>query len=348
MIVTYIRSSSYNNYAYCQMQYFINYVLGHPTQSNKKADTGTMVHKVMEVLAVLKKYKQDNPKARILKCVDDAIGEVKVGSKKLFTDEFVEELADRSFESYAAKTPHHKKPWGKSDRKRVSELAWLMLRHNEGQFDPRNRNVYYPEPHFDIPIEEDWAKFEYEVNGEKVEGQLAIKGTIDLVTLLDDETIEVVDWKTGRRLNWTTGEEKDYDSLWSDPQLLLYFYAMSKMFPDFPNRIMSIFFCQDTEGKIDPKPYSFCFDESDERRFLDMLKKRFEEIKANISPKPLDHTRKNWKCKYLCTFCKQKWPGTDENMCIYIEKHLKEHGMQETISKCTRPGFQIGFYESPG
>jgi hypothetical protein len=35
-------------------------------------------------------------------------------------------------------------------------------------------------------------------------------------------------------------------------------------------------------------------------------------------------------------------------MCIYIEKQLKEHGMDETVKRCTRPGFTLGFYESPG
>jgi len=50
MIITYVRSSSYNNYSYCEMQYFMTYVLGHQSKSGKKADMGTMVHKVMEVL----------------------------------------------------------------------------------------------------------------------------------------------------------------------------------------------------------------------------------------------------------------------------------------------------------
>ena len=30
------------------------------------------------------------------------------------------------------------------------------------------RAYTFPEPHFDIPIEEDWAKFEYEINGKKI------------------------------------------------------------------------------------------------------------------------------------------------------------------------------------
>ena len=60
MLVTYIRSSSYNNFEYCQMQYFITYVLGHQSDSGKKAEQGTMAHKAMEILAGLKKFQQDN------------------------------------------------------------------------------------------------------------------------------------------------------------------------------------------------------------------------------------------------------------------------------------------------
>jgi len=78
MLVTYIRSSSYNNYSYCQMQYFITYVLGHQPDSGKKAELGTIVHKVMETLARLKKHQQDNPKKTTLLVTDDALGDVKI------------------------------------------------------------------------------------------------------------------------------------------------------------------------------------------------------------------------------------------------------------------------------
>jgi hypothetical protein len=237
MLITYVRSSSYNNYAYCQMQYFITYVLGHQSVSGKKAELGTIVHKVMECLAGLKKADQD---------------------------------------------------------------------------------------------------------GKTVKGQLAIKGTIDLVTKVDDKTIEVIDWKTGRRLDWATGEEKTYEKLCSDPQLLLYNYAISKLFPEYEQAIMSIFFIKDGG------PFSMCFDQTDQARFLEMLKARFQEIQNNDSPKPISSDRSNWKCTKLCHFCKNDWPDTDQNMCIYIENHLKEQGMEETIKNCTRKGFDIGFYEAPG
>jgi len=328
------------------MQYFITYVLGYRSDSGRRAEQGTMVHKVMECLAALKKYQQENPKARILKIVDDAIGEVKVGKKKLYEDEFIEELAERSYESYKKDSPN---TWQPRHFKEVMDGCWLFLHHNNGQFDPRERNIYFTEPHFDIAIEEDWAKFDYEINGERVEGRLAIKGTIDLVTLVNEDTIEVIDWKTGRRLNWATMEEKTYDKLWNDPQLLLYFYAMSKLYPQFPNRIMSIFFSKDKDGKYDPRPYSMPFSKEDEPRFLEMLKNQVEKIRRNINPSMLDPTHRNFKCKTLCHFCKNKFnSGDSDNMCKTVYNSLRTDGYDKTVAKYTRDGHNIGYYEAPG
>jgi hypothetical protein len=91
-----------------------------------------------------------------------------------------------------------------------------------------------------------------------------------------------------------------------------------------------------------------CFDKEDHGRFLKMLKKKFEDIKANNTPKPLSQNRDSWKCTKLCHFYKNKWPNTDQNMCMYIENNLKKEGMDNTIKKCSREGFDIGFYSAPG
>ena len=339
MIVTYIRSSSYNGYDYCQMQYFLTYVLGHRSDSGKKADLGTMVHKVMEVLAGLKKFQQDNPRKKYLVVKDDAVDEVRIHKDELLTKQCVEDLVDLSFNSYKKGSKHK---WTPADRKEVSRLSWLALDWNDGQFDPRYRDIVDPEPHFDIPIEEDWAKYEYEMpNGEVIQGRLAIKGTIDLVTKVDDDTIEVIDWKTGRRLDWATGQEKDFKKLTTDAQLLLYNYAISKLYPDYKQAIMSIFFIKDGG------PFSMCFDKSDQDKFLDMLKNRFEEIKANVSPKPLREDRSHWKCTKLCHFYKNDWPGTDTPICIHVGNKLKSDGLEKTVKDCTKKGFSIGYYEAP-
>lgn len=339
MIVTYIRSSSYNNYAYCQMQYFITYVLGHQADSGKKAEVGTIVHKVMEVLAKSKQCIQDNPKKSKIIIDDDALGSLEVKKSELYTKSFVDSLLQQSFLSYSSASKHN---FTKADNNDCLKLVWDTLNYNDGQFDPRNRHVVAAEPHFDIPIEEDWAKYTYEIDGKIVNGQLAIKGTIDLVTDSADGIIEAIDWKTGRRLDWATGEEKTYEKLHSDPQLLLYNYAISKLFPSYKQSIMTIFFIKDGG------PFSICFDKSDETKFLNMLKDRFQDIQKNNTPKPISEKRDNWKCTKLCHYCKNNWPESDQNMCIYIENSLKSKGMEQTIKDCSRPGFDIGFYSAPG
>ena len=76
MIVEYIRSSSYNNWEYCELQYFITYNLGYQSPSGKKAQLGTMIHKVMECLAACTKDIQVNPatKSTPRHIEDDALG----------------------------------------------------------------------------------------------------------------------------------------------------------------------------------------------------------------------------------------------------------------------------------
>ena len=109
----------------------------------------------------------------------------------------------------------------------------------------------------------------------------------------------MVDWKTGRRLDWATGEEKTYEKLLVDPQLLLYNYAISKAFPEYEQSIMTIFYIKDGG------PFSMCFDKSDQDKFLGMLKDTFQSIKANNKPKPLSSKRNHWKCTKLCHFYKE-------------------------------------------
>ena len=340
MIVTYIRSSSYNNYDYCQMQYFITYALGHRSGSGKKAQLGTVVHKVMECLASCKKKLQDNPDKKSLYINDDAIGKVNFTPKSLFTKTFVNKVLDRSYAHYTESCTHK---YTGADIKFCRKSTEDGLDYNDGQFDPRKRNVVDTEPQFDIVIDEPWAKFKYKMpDGKEVEGQLAIKGTIDLVTQVDEKIIEVIDWKTGRRLNWATGEEKTYEKLLEDPQLLLYNYAISKLYPNYDQSIMTIFYTRDGG------PFSMCFDELDREKFLEMLKKRVKQIQRNDFPQLCSRNRTHFKCTKLCHFYKNNWPGTNTSMCEHVEEHLKAFGHDETVAMCTKEGFNVGYYEAPG
>ena len=155
MIVTYIRSSSYGNYDFCQMQYFMTYVLGYRSESGKKAQQGTACHKVMECLAACKKELQDNPDSKTLSITDDALGQLEFTPRKLGTKKFVAQLMKDSYEHYTSQDSHKYYP---ADFRFCEKQVETALTFNKGQFDPRNRNIVDTEPTFDIEIEEDWAK----------------------------------------------------------------------------------------------------------------------------------------------------------------------------------------------
>ena len=340
MITTYFRSSSLNNWKYCELQYFMTYVLGHYSPSGKKADLGTITHAVFETLAICKKRTQFNKRSK-MKITQEPLGDFSFTEDELFTDDFVNKVLDRSFEFYKSNSKHNE--FNEKDYQFCYKMVWDTLAYNKGQFDPRNRKIIDTEPHFDIPINEPWAKFTFDGPDGPISGNLAIKGTIDLVTELPDGTIEVIDWKTGQRLDWATGERKDYDKLMKDTQLLLYHYAIGKLYPKYRYTLMTIFFCRDGG------PFTLAFDKDDDEYFLNnTLKSMFEEIRANQKPKPVSQDRNSFKCQKLCHYYKTNWPGTEKTMCHHIEDQIKTIGMTETVKNFSKPGFTIGKYKDPG
>ena len=101
MITTYFRSSSLNNWKYCELQYFMTYVLGHYSPSGKKADLGTITHAVLETLAICKKRTQFNKRSK-MKITQEPLGDFSFTDDELFTEAFVNKVLDRSFEFYKA------------------------------------------------------------------------------------------------------------------------------------------------------------------------------------------------------------------------------------------------------
>jgi hypothetical protein len=223
-------------------------------------------------------------------------------------------------------------------------------------FDPRNRDIVQSEQRFDIEIKKEWSKYDYEINGEKLKGHLAIKGTIDLITKVNDSTLEIIDWKTGRRLDWATGQEKTQEKLQNDPQLRMYHYAISHLYPEYDHIMVSINFIND--GGV----FSICYDKSDLPKTEMMLCNKFEKIKK--SKKPI--LSKTWKCSKLCHFGKTTFENTDilpiieyrehqttphgkmMTKCEQIKHDIDLKGMGPVVDEYTAPGYSVGYYKPPG
>lgn len=329
----------------CEQQYFIEYVLGLRGPSNKKADKGTITHKVLEILAIIKKCQQDN----IDSFDDDVVGIVKI------KDYCLEHIIEIVYKYYTDKFSHHE--WKNVDFVDCRDWVYKAINCNNGMFDPRNRDILSPEQHFDIVIEKPWAKYSFDSTEGLLEGYLGLKGTIDLITRIDDNTLEVIDWKTGKRLDWATGQEKTHEKLQTDPQLMIYHYAISKIFPQFDNIIITIYFINDGG------PFSIMFDKNDLAKTEDMLRNKFDTIKKTRKPR----LHQTWMCNKLCHFGKTSFSNNDVVLpileyrdgqvckkdapmtkCEQIKHDIELKGIDKVVEQYKSPNHSFGKYKAPG
>ena len=379
MIIQYMRSSSYNNWDFCQMQYYLTYVLGYRYPSVQKAEQGTIVHKVLECLAVIKKELQQNPKTN--KINDEQLGVIKFNPKNFVKSSFlkpseiakvnlsrkakttyksactveqghmrrgvgiVEDIFERSFTYYKDKSIHH---WQPAHRRDCHNFTWMALDFKNGMLDPRLRTIVDAEPKFDIVIDRPWAKYEFTTaEGDKKTGNLAIKGTIDLITEVAPRILEIVDWKTGLRVDWGAKGRvmpvKTYEKLCEDPQLMLYYLAARHMYPDAEAIILSIFYVRDGG------PFSLSFDDDTVSKMEGLLEQRFNEIRSCEQPKLLDPSQKHFKCAYLCPFSKNYFEGHEsKNMCHHADREIQLHGLEHVRKTYKKEGHSTEVYDAPG
>ena len=352
--VTYIRSSSYNTHDMCPMQHFSEYVLGWTGLSGLAADKGTIVHKFMEILAAWKKTHQDGKKT----FKDDILGTCTINKKlnyfKVKKEKFdVDKLRDWVYNYYKEGCPHH--DWKPADYRDIKLWCEMALTFNKGRFHPLEQNILVAEQHFDLEIQEDWATYDYPEYGLK--GNLRIKGTIDLIVHDDDDTIEIIDYKTGQCKNWATGERYTWESLHHSFQLRLYHYVASILFPD--KQIMTTIYYVKDGG-----PFTIPLGKEDIPETLRMLQEKFETIRDTEVPQ----VKKSWMCKRLCHQGKSTFEDTNVTPLVQqknTSKFFSSYG--ETMCKCdqllytlehrpvdviiqnmTKEGHHVSNYKAPG
>lgn len=308
MLIVYLRSSSYKEEDSCPHSYFLRYVLDIPAPANKAAAKGTIVHKALELLGLCNKAKKEGKES----IHDDLLGKVEVA--KCNPQFCIGAAFDGINKDKALKD---------SDLDDCIEWMWMVLSDNNGMFDPRQLNIKDCEVQFDIEITEPWAYYKYHVKNVVLEGNLKLKGTIDLIIDHGDGVIELLDWKTGRRWDWDKNKEKTYEDLKNDPQLHLYYYAARKLYPEAKTIIVTIHFIKDGG------PFSIHFDDDTVKRAEQLIKNKFETIKNTVKPKQVF----TWKCSRLCHFGKTTQPGTNITICDHFAKELQLKGMNKVVDE---------------
>ena len=338
MIVSYLRSSSFNSHEFCPQQFYLDYVLGIKEDPNIKTVKGTIVHRVLEAIANTKIVDQE----------DGYFYEDKIAGKvQLLRSDCpprvivhdLESIVERCYDHFAAK--HTIFDWSIEDYNDC--LLWTNKVLSDTTISPLYRNVLEAERKFDFPVKREWANFRYEADEVPawtgtLEGQLGIKGTIDLITEDEPGVIEVIDWKTGRRYDWGKKVVKDYYKLKQDPQLRIYHYVMKQLYPD-KQVLITIYFINDGGAFTVP------FDDRDMAETEEMLKEKFLHIKRTIRPQ----LHKAWHCTKFCYFGRHNMIGkrtTDEQntICAHIHREIMSKGINQVTQEYTVPGFSLNSY----
>ena len=298
MIITYLRSSSYGTHCMCEQQYFLEYVLGYKSPSNKKADKGTICHKILEILAHIKLCQQNNTNSY----VDDILGPINVNKYDL------DEIIDSVYSYYSSQFKHH--VWEPKDLKDCRAWSHKALIDHNGIFDPRSRNIVRPEQHFDIEIDKPWANYEFDTKDGIIKGKLAIKGTIDLITKVNDHIIMSINFINDGGAFSMCYDKKDLSS--TENLIRQKFEEIKK--------------CKQPRLSKTWKCNKLCY----------FGKNNFSQTNKDILP--IIEYRDNETCKR----------GSEMTICEQIKHDIDLKGIKTVVDEYTFPGYSVGKYKAPG
>jgi hypothetical protein len=303
----YLRSSSANTFKDCEFQYFLEYVLGIQSPSGKKAVLGTICHLVLEIMA---KHKR-NGRAPDKYCDPEYL-------LRICWDRITKEETHIQFD----------------EKKDYRFCEKTLEKAIVSKYNPLKLKIMDPERQFVLPLEDPRFTTTYHdlLNKTKETIQIEIRGTIDLVCHKNADTLHIVDYKTGKRKCWITGEEKD-DSFIQDKdvQARIYALAASRLYPKYKKIIVTIYYINDG-GAV-----SGTFTKKDHAETYNILKDIIDEIKSNQFPSRIKEERPKdtWKCKYVCPFGERESNKLSNgvSVCNNIYGYMVQHGINDTIRK---------------
>lgn len=268
--------SSYKSWDGCPHNYWIENNLGYRWQPHIKADMGTAVHLALEIMAMIKLEQQKDPN----------FARLSLPKRNM---DFAADTPPSELLDYAIK----RKPEGFFDEEQIDKMHEYLdtaLGFSGGEYDPRNRKIIASEKRISIPIPRDWALISKGSEEEK-EKRFKMTGIMDVVSEVDKDTLEVLDYKTANIKNFDTGRNKTYADHYEDIQLRMYHWAAAQMYPEYKNIIVSIFYFPSKNV------FNIGFSQEDLEKTIDMLRDRYQEIAACDEPK---RNIRYFFCNKLC------------------------------------------------
>jgi len=263
MLVNKFSSSLIDTYKFCPFKYWLQYVIGLESSGSGKAATiGTIVHQALELAARLKKR-----------------GKVNVDPEWLFERSW-DENPHPDLRKFTSK--------GLSADYKKAKASFFKVIEDEF-YNPYNLKIIDAERWFEIEL----PGPEWEVKKDGKTKQLAVRGFIDLIHKLSNDTIEIVDYKTGNRKSPFDSKEMDFYNLTKKLQAKIYFMAAKILFPQYKNCVVTFYYTSDGG------PTTIGLSNGDVPSILSELYDIFKTIKSDS----LIRRNRSWKCK-LCNFSK--------------------------------------------
>lgn len=287
-----ISASGFDVYSDCQWRYFLQYALYQRSDAGPAAAIGTLAHKVFELLG----------KASIVKHRKDS---------KIWDFSYLWEICfNRYYKSIGATE-------GIKDDK-LRKVCKGMHELLKGRYTPVSDKTIAVEVPFEIPLED--PKFLINAKGQPKE-YFKIRGRIDRVDKIDDETIEIIDFKSGSRDIFGAKIRQKKDAIYlyeKEIQPKLYHLASTHLYGWAKNVLVTFIYF--TDGGAVTIPFS----PSDIENTKNILFRRYNAIKANNDPQ---RTR-SWKCTVLCDHGKS-------GQCDAIWQEKQQVGLQFLEQKYT-------------
>jgi len=300
MLFTHATASRIKSYKECEFKYFLEYMLQFPPlrAGNIYSDKGSAVHEALEKYVNAMRGNVDNVSAEQWGEIAELNWEKALAAyyakSKLW--EIDTRRPDKGGYPHPVEKSCESCPWATKDNR--CEIADAVIPTVQGCPRPNfqddvdlikktlTRSDYNPLKL--IRNENDEEVFKRKILGVEYVfkmdlGGVPVKGIIDLVAEEDGETLEIIDYKTGRAMS--------YDKAFLDPQVRIYAAVARIIWPQYKYIMVTLHY-------LKTRPVTIPLGPEDDELTIKSLQRAAQQIETNEDPR----RQKGWLCPYCVEY----------------------------------------------